>query len=199
MFEKDNLKIMKATDIYGQIVGWSVWGWVNPKEEEGDDDDDADGKQKDASSVEISFLSASPSLSATPIPSDPPGSLLATFLTAENQFYHDWFRNHGPIMILGLLCVSPKYQGHGIGEQFLDICTKEADSRGLMLTLTGTPVAWRVYEQFGWHVVGEQRMDLSEWFTGKGLKRKEGGDQVSRDMGYGIYVWRRMIRLPKSG
>ncbi|MCJ1230254.1 hypothetical protein MMC12_006926 [Toensbergia leucococca] len=167
-----------------QIVAWSVWGWS----------DENNRLDVTAPAVDLGVLSAG--LVRASINQDlPAGSLAKMFNDGERLWAQRWL-THRDFMILGLLCVAPQFQGRGIGERILDWGTKEADRRGLVCCLTATPVAWQIYERFGWNVVAEQRLDLSEWFSSKGLERRE-NDQAAKDMGYGIYIWRRMIRLPQ--
>ena len=167
-----------------QIVGWSAWGWDVSEEESGHNEH---------------RRLATPNMSTVVLHGwDPPaGSMAATFRDAEKEWEHQWFANRNK-MILALLCVAPKFQGRGIGEKLLEYGTKMADSRNLTCHLTATPVAFKIYEGFGWHVVDEHKIDLSEWFSSGGRERRE-NDQTAQDMGYGFYVWRRMIRLPERG
>lgn len=177
-----NVACMKAEAISkdgacSQIVAWSFWAWSLGEH-----------------STDCGTL---PTISAGTFTnrSLPAGSLAAVFNDAEKLWAQQWFTNRDH-MVLALLGVTPKFQGRGIGEKLLEWGTKEADRRGLVCHLTATPVAWRIYERFGWHVVEEQKIDLSEWASSGGLERRE-NDQLGKDLGFGVYVWRRMIRLPQ--
>ena len=165
-----------------QIVGWSVWGWSVLDKESGHN------KER---------RSAPPNMSTVVLHgwNPPAGSLGALFRDAEIQWEQQWFANRDQ-MVLALLCVAPKFQGRGIGEKLLEYGVEQADRRNLICHLTATPVAWKVYARYGWHVVEEQKIDLSEWFSSGGRERR-GSDQTALDMGYGCYVWRRMIRVPE--
>ena len=167
-----------------QIVGWSLWGWLVAGKESG-----RNTEQRPAP----------PNMSAVlPYASNPPaGSLAAMFKGAETQWDQQWFANRDK-MILAILCVAPKFQGRGIGEKLIEYGVEQADRRNLTCHLTATPVAWNIYERYGWHVVDKHKIDLSEWFSSGGRERRE-NDQTAVDMGYGCYVWRRMIRLPERG
>ena len=198
IFELPNVAIIKAEIMStaenentesGQIVAWSAWAWnVANKDSSGARVDDAYWKSLAPSLSPVFFGFGREAPAA--------GSLLDVTLEAEKKFERRWFANRDQ-MVLGLLNVAPKYQGRGIGEKILEWGVKVADQRRLVCRLSATPVAWKIYQRFGWNVVDVQKIDLSEWFSSQGRERRE-NDETAQEMGYGCYVWRRMIRLPEG-
>ncbi|MCJ1242491.1 hypothetical protein MMC14_010499 [Varicellaria rhodocarpa] len=196
LFEMPNVAIIKAeivstaeneTTESGQIVAWSAWAW--------------NVTDKDSTRARVDdghWRSLAPSMSPVLFGKEAPaaGSLLDVFMEEEKKFERRWFANRDQ-MVLGLLNVAPKYQGRGIGEKLLEWGVKVADQRRLVCRLGATPVAWKIYQQFGWHVVDVQKIDLSEWFSSQGTERRE-NDETAQEMGYGCYLLRRMIRLPEG-
>ena len=178
-------EVMSSDMPHSKVVAWSIWDCYFDKDRQSDIATPALG---------LGFLPAGLAPTSTD-QNSPAGSLPKILQDSNAQWSRQWFA-HRDFMHLALLCVAPQFQGRGIGEKILDWGTKEADRRGLVCTLTATPVAWQIYERYGWHVVDEQSVDLSEWFSSGGLERRE-NDQVAKDMGYGTAVWRRMIRLPQ--
>ncbi len=167
-----------------QIAGWSFWGFRDLERRH--------SRELETTLGELSGLFTSMVLGQNP----QEGSLAAWFQEEERRWAEEWFRDRS-VGLLGLLCVAPRFQGRGVGEKCLEWGAREMDKRGLVCHLTATPVAWRIYEMYGWHVTDVLPVDLNEWFTSGGRERLQ-NDDVGRDMGYGTYLWRRMIRLPKA-
>jgi len=170
-----------------QIAGWSVWGFRDLETQHPSEREDTISGLGEVSGLFTGMVLG---------PNPQEGSLAAWFHEEERRWADAWFRDRSG-GLLGLLCVAPRFQGQGVGEKCLEWGAGEMDRRRLVCYLTATPVAWRIYERYGWNVTDVLPVDLSEWFTSGGRERLE-NDDVGRDMGYGTYLWRRMIRLPKA-
>lgn len=81
---------------------------------------------------------------------------------------------------LGPLAVDAHLQGHGIGTRILEEYRRRLDAAGEVAYLeTDKDVNVRLYQRFGFEVIGEQEvLDVPCWFMRRGVPRA-GGESVS--------------------
>lgn len=65
--------------------------------------------------------------------------------------------------VLDLLAILPEYQGRGLASKFLQWGCSRADQFGVRLYLEATGAGYPVYFKYGWRLLEEANLDLSQY------------------------------------
>ena len=175
--------IMKAVDSEsGDIMAWAAWklchytgidAKVKQQAEEAskaNDGDEPDQAEKAPDKAEFH---------------PPPG--LGVYLRTHSREALDSWMGERRFILLNTLMTEPRYQGRGVGAALVRWGNARADADNVPSFLQGSAFAYKLYLKCGWKIVEQFDVDLREW-TPSGKRD---------DMGYGIYSYYYMVRLPE--
>lgn len=180
-FDKPHLLILKAVDPETkQITAMAVWQKKGYRLSPQPDDMFAAG----GIILKRTLASSEDGMSSQSVRQ----SLNDYIQTQFERFLASWSRD-SKHLYLALLMTDPDFQRRGIGTAMLDWGHKYADEAGIPAFLVASPVGHPLYQHVGWKDVDTPlQIDMSKWVAGA-----QGGD-----MGWGVYKFYYMLRMPKT-
>ena len=103
-----------------------------------------------------------------------------------NRWLERWTRGKRHMRCAALF-TDPSFQRRGMGNALVKYGNQLADQARLPIFLQASPFGYPIYLERGFETVQELNVDLTKWAPGA----------VGRDMGYGNYKFRYMLRLPE--
>ncbi|KAH7417415.1 acyl-CoA N-acyltransferase [Cadophora sp. MPI-SDFR-AT-0126] len=199
-FDGPELRLMKAVDREcGEITALAFWwlrGWGLEKEKNGlgitpglygqNLNGIGNGNER-AKPFLFPPLLESNNSQVSPS-ADGPGSPLQKHISKSFKAFEDAWVTRTKYLHLSLLMTDPKYQRRGIGTALLEWGHEFADREGVPCFLIASPVGHPLYAHVGWKEIGVMEVDLKDWAE----------YAKSGDMGWGIYRYYYMLRLPKD-
>ncbi|CAL5872742.1 uncharacterized protein PFLUO_LOCUS7009 [Penicillium psychrofluorescens] len=195
--------LLKAVDeSTGEIVGWISWGFrgFSPAEIAGPDPDatalisNEVESQKPAEEEKRVQASQEQQAKSEPGPvDDSPIKQLERITDADLRRWMDKVMPEGTrCMFVVSLCVSPKWQGKGVGASLLHWGTRKADAAGVFIWVHSSEGAWRMYQKHGFETLETLDVDLDQYAPSLLLNNQ------GRTEKWGHYVFRYMKRSPQG-
>ncbi|KAJ5808037.1 hypothetical protein N7474_009306 [Penicillium riverlandense] len=195
--------LLKAVDeSTGEIVGWISWGFrgFSHTEIAGLDPDVAGlisnepGSQKPAEKEKRIEASQERQPKFEPdLVDESPIKQLERITDADLRRWMDKVMPDGTrCMFVISLCVSPKWQGKGVGASLLHWGTQTADAVGAFIWVHSSEGAWRMYQKHGFEILETLDVDLDRYAPSPLLNNRGGIEK------WGHYVFRYMKRLPQG-
>lgn len=118
-----------------------------------------------------------------------PGEALEKYIDTQCKAFLVSWTGNTKNFYLALLMTDPQFQRRGIGTAMLEWGHQRADDAGIPASLIASPFGHHLYQKLGWKdVESPLEVDLAQWVDGA-----QGGN-----MGWGVYKWYYMVRLPRT-
>ncbi|OQE31657.1 hypothetical protein PENSTE_c001G03426 [Penicillium steckii] len=143
------MHVLKMTDpSTGEIIGYSRW--FIPKSLGGETIPQMSEKAQEIARDPVVFA-------PRPMNEALYGAFRQLLETSRKRFVKD------EDMVLDLLAILPEYQGRGLASKFLQWGCSRADQFGVRLYLEATGAGYPVYFKYGWRLLEEVNLDLSQY------------------------------------